>query len=146
MEIKIFNSSNIYWQKLIEFSKASDWDAGIELSMRLSEDNFLDWERACIAIENDTIVGYSIFVEIDSCPKSKYYPWVGYIFVDSNHRGKRISEKMIEHLSAYAKGFGFENIYIQTGFEGLYEKFGFKHIDDLQSDNGGLEKVFTRPL
>ncbi len=144
MEIKIFNSSNPYWQRLIEFSKISSWDAGIKLSDRLLENNFLDWERACIAIEDNNIIGYCVFVEVDSCPKSKYYPWVGYVFVDGNHRGKRVSEKMINHLGAYAKGLGFDNIYIQTGFEDLYERFGFTHIDNLQNEAGSLEKVFVR--
>ena len=51
-----------------------------------------------------------------------YISYIGFVFVDENYRGRRVSEKLIKHVIIYAKNAGFDNIYIMSGETGFYEK------------------------
>ena len=37
------------------------------------------------------------------------------------HRGRRLSERMIQSIISYAMEFGYEKVYIMSGEIGLYE-------------------------
>ncbi len=104
---------------------------------------FKDWERVVAAIENENIIGYCTLSERDELSEEyEYSPFIGFVFVDERHRGKRISEKMIHRILSYAKSIGFRTVYIMSGEQGLYEKYGFEKIGDFHTIYGTKDQLF----
>ena len=66
------------------------------------------------------------------------------MFVDERFRGNRLSEKMIEAVSNYAKENGYAKIYIMSGEVGLYEKYGFDKIGDYETIYGSVDQLFVK--
>ena len=99
MEIKMMQKGHGLWDKTILFAQSCSWKAGPFLAERMKLNVFKDWERVVVAVENETIVGYCTFSERDELSEEyDYSPFIGFVFVDERHRGKRISEKMIQKI------------------------------------------------
>ncbi|MDR0369928.1 MAG: GNAT family N-acetyltransferase [Candidatus Peribacteria bacterium] len=73
----------------------------------MQEHNFFDWERVFVAVDGDMIAGFCTFTREDGIPNVPYTPYIGYIFVDENYRGQRLSEQMIETVIHYARTLEF---------------------------------------
>ncbi|MBR6222777.1 MAG: hypothetical protein IKQ71_05025, partial [Lachnospiraceae bacterium] len=56
----------------------------------------------------------------------------------------RKSERMINVASDYARSIGFERIYIMSGEQGLYEKYGFEKIGDFKTVYGTEDQLFQK--
>ncbi len=134
---------HILWNKTISFAQSCSWKAGPYLAERMKENAFKDWERVVVAVEDETIVGYCTLSERDELPEEyDYSPFIGFVFVDERYRGKRISEKMIRQILSYAKSIGYRTVYIMSGEQGLYEKYGFEKIGDFHTIFGTTDQLF----
>ena len=147
MEIQMIQKGHILWDKTISFAQSCSWKAGPYLADRMKENSFKDWERVVVAVENKTIGGYCTFSERDELSEEyDYSPFIGFVFVDERHRGKRISEKMIQQTLSYAKSIGYRTVYIMSGEHGLYEKYGFKKLGDFHTIYGTTDQLFRIDL
>ena len=143
MEIQIIQKGNSLWDKTISFAQSCSWKAGAYLADRMKVNSFKDWERVIVAVENEAIVGYCTLSERDELSEEyDYSPFIGFVFVDERHRGKRISEKMIQQTLSYAKSIGYRTVYIMSGEHGLYEKYGFEKIGDFHTIYGTTDQLF----
>ena len=145
MEIKTLEKSdNIYWQKTIDFAYANISNAQSNIIYNaMKNDTFDDWQRIFIATIDDNIAGFASFTKKDYCQTDKYAHWISNVFVSEIYRGNRISEKIISNIILYAKRLNFENLYLQTSHENLYEKYGFTHIDTLENFDGNMDKIYN---
>ena len=57
---------------------------------------------------------------------------------------KQVDTTYGEALFELAKEEGHEVIYISTGEEGLYEKYGYTYWQDMTDWNGGTSRVYRR--
>lgn len=147
MEIEVMTFAHPLWEKTLAFAENCSWRAGKFLSNMMRENSFSDIERVLVAHKCDRIVGFCTFYEKDALPEdSGYTPFIGFVFVDENSRGKRVSEKMIDEACKYAKDIGFEAMYIVSGEHGLYEKYGFEKIDELETIYGDVDQLFERAI
>ena len=143
MEIQMMQKGHSLWDKTISYAQSCSWKAGPCLAERMKANAFKDWERVVVAVENETIIGYCAFSERDELPEEyAYSPFIGFVYVDERHRGKRISEKMIQQIISYAKSIGYQTVYITSGEQGLYEKYGFEKLDDFLTIYGTEEQLF----
>lgn len=141
MKIKKLTKQDGYWNETIQMADTCSWGAGPYLAKRMKEQRFSDFECPFAAIEQGEVVGYCTLTKIDNIPNCDYTPWIGFVFVQEHHRGKRISQQMIQHVLEYAKEIGFKKVYLSTEEENLYEKYGFVHIDTLKSYSDTLETI-----
>ena len=147
MEITLMTYAHPLWEKTIAFAENCSWRAGKFLANMMRENSFSDIERVLVAHEGDRIVGFCTFSEKDALPgNSGYTPFIGFVFVDENSRGKRVSEKMIGEACKYAKDIGYEAMYIVSGEHGLYEKYGFEEIDELETIYGDVDQLFKKAI
>ena len=51
---------------------------------------------------------------------------------------------LLDRAYELAKEDGHEVIYISTGEEGLYEKYGYTYWQDMTDWNGGTSRVYRR--
>ena len=96
--------------------------------------------------ERDKIIGFCTFLETDYYPENCYFPWISSIFVDEEYRGNRISEKLIQSAINNARMFGFDKVYIPSNIIGLYEKYGFRKIDELKNYDGEIDNIFMKEI
>lgn len=147
MEIRIIKYGDPLWNKTIIFAEKCSWKAGPYLAEMMRNNSFQDPERVIVAVENGSIIGYCTFVMKDELPEDCVYsPFIGFVFVDEKSRGKRVSGKMISAASEYAKSIGYEKIYILSGEQGLYEKYGFEKKGDFQTIYGSVDQLFEKAL
>lgn len=143
MEVIKLNKDYIYWKKTIELAEQCSWAAGPNLAKKMRSNDFQDFECPFAAIEQDKVVGFCTIAKNDFIPECEYTPWIGFVFVDENYRGKRISQRMIEKVLSYAKSSGFGKVYICTGEDNLYEKYGFLKIDQRKSYEDTLQSILV---
>ena len=144
MNIKKLNQNEKLWQELIDYANNCDWEAWPILAQKMEENNFLDWEKVFIAIDDEKIVWFCTFTKEDWVPDCDYSPFVWFIFVDDNYRWKRVSEKMINTVEEYAKTLNFKKLYIVSDHQGLYEKYWFEKIDEKADEMWRIESIFCR--
>jgi len=143
LEIQMMQKGHDLWDKTASYAQSCSWKAGPYLAERMKMDDFKGWERVVVAVENDAIVGYCTFSERDELPEEyDYSPFIGFVFVDEQYRGKRISEKMIRQILSYAGSLGFQKVYIMSGEQGIYEKYGFEKIGDFPTVHGTTDQLF----
>ena len=147
MEILLIKQEHPLWEKTISFAEKCSWKAGPFLAERMRKNDFHDWEVVIVACESEDIIGFCTFSEKDELPEIYgYSPFIGFVFVDEQYRGKRISEQMITRIAEYAKELGYKVIYIMSGEHGLYEKYGFEKIGDYETIYGTTDQLFERNL
>ena len=144
MKIEMIQKGHSLWNETISFAQSCSWKAALHLAERMKRNAFKDWERVVVAIENETIVGYCTFSERDELSEEyDYSPFIGFVFVDERYRGKRISENLKRQTLSYAKSIGFRTVYIMSGEQGLYEKYGFAKIGDYPTMYGTTDQLFN---
>lgn len=135
-----------YWNALIDFAENCSWIAGKHIANMVRENRFSDWECIFAAIEGGEIIGYCTLLKTDYYPENRYSPWVSALFVAEKHRGRRVSQKLIDFACAEAKRLGFTKVYTPSDMVGFYEKYGYVKIDELINYGGDMDSVFMREI
>ena len=146
MNIVSISSNDNLWNKLIDYANSRNWEAWPILAQKMNENNFLDWEKIFVAIENDEIIWFCTFTKEDGIPNYDYSPFVWFMFVDEKYRWKRLSEQMINEVEKYAKTLNFEKLYIVSDHKWLYEKYWFEKCDEKIDEFGRVENIFFREI
>lgn len=134
------------WNSIIEYAESCSWVAGKHVAEMMRENRFQDWEAVFAAVDGGSVIGFCTLMKTDYYPENRYSPWISSIFVDEHHRGSRISEKMVRHASDYAKAQGFCKVYIPSGMNGFYEKYGFEKIDELKNYGGDIDNIYSKDV
>lgn len=146
MDILSITSSDDRWEKVSQYAQNCSWRAGRSLSQKMSDHVFTGQERVIVALDGDDIAGYCTVTKSEYIPDLPYTPYIGYIFVDETYRGQRLSQKLIAYGISYLQAQGYQQIYLVSDHEGLYEKYGFKVIDRKMSPEGTLQKIYMRAI
>ena len=145
--IEVIRWGHPLWEEVITFADTCSWKAGPSLARHMRACDFADRERVIVALVQGTIVGYCTITAHDEMdPESGYTPFIGYVFVGESHRGHRISELMIETACEYARGLGYQTVYIMSGEVGLYEKYGFKKLGDFETIHNTVDQLFEKSV
>ena len=124
----------------------ADWKAINYLIYLLDNEDKLaeylgDYKKLYFMIENDEIVSLCTLSDRDCILDDNMYPWIGFVYTYPKYRGKRYSGKLIDYVIEKAKEEGFNKVYVSTGEEGLYERFGFEYLEtriDRWDDEGQI--------
>lgn len=146
MIISPITSKDRIWNSAINYANSCNREAWPILAQKMQWNDFSDWERVFIAVENDKIIWFCTFTKEDWIPDCDYSPFVWFIFVDENYRWERVSEKMINTVEEYAKTLNFGKLYIVSDHKGLYEKYWFEKIDEKVDEMGRIETIFYRDI
>ena len=145
MKTELIAKGHPLWEKTKAFARGSSWKAGPYLANMMEKNIFQDWERVAVALDGDQPVGYCVFAEKDELPEEYgFSPFIGFVYVDGNYRGRRISEQMISEVTRYAGTLGFRKVYLMSGEHGLYEKYGFEKIGEYPTIWGTTDQLFGK--
>ena len=132
---------------LLNFVNNFSWLDVKEHTVRMLENwEFEEWETPFAAILNGQIIGMVTIMKSDYYPLPEIFPWISTLFVSENHRGNRISEKLIDFANQYAKNIGFDKTYIPTEYIGLYEKYGYRYVKDIVNYGNGIDRLYEKEL
>lgn len=146
-EIHLMTAEHAYWKETISLAEKCSWKAGSFLARKMRKNEFQEWERVCIICVNGKVAGFSTFTEKDQLSEQyDFTPFIGFVFVDEQFCGKRLSEMMIQSIISYAKEIGYEKIYIMSGEIGLYEKYGFVKLGDYEAIYDSIEQLFVQNI
>lgn len=146
MKFEIITSADELWNKVTNYAENCSWKSGKSLANSMKNNEFKDWERVIAAVDDDKICGYCTVAKTDCIPNVSYTPYIGFMFVDEQHRGKRLSQKLIERAMEYLKSVGFDKAYLVSDHENLYEKYGFCVIDRKIAPWGTEQKIYIHNL
>ena len=130
MTIKPITNDDEIWEIVACYADECTWSAGKNLAREMRTNSFRDWERVFVAFEDNHIVAYCTLTKTDCIPNVPYTPYIGYMFVGEQYRGRRISQKLINFVLEYAKVLHFSKVYLVSDHINLYEKYGFIKIDE----------------
>lgn len=135
-----------HWNETISLAAKCSWKAGSYLAVKMKNNEFLEWERVFAASVDGKVVGFCTLAEKDEMPaKYEFTPFIWFVFVDEQYRGKRLSELMLKSATSYAHALGYEKIYIMSGEIGLYEKYGFKKLGNYETIYDTIDQLFVKP-
>ncbi|MCR5417223.1 MAG: GNAT family N-acetyltransferase [Pseudobutyrivibrio sp.] len=147
MRVIEINRNQIYWKKLIDFSKKCSWKPGKNLANRMELGDFKENEQIFVAMNDEDIAGFCVFEENGYIPPElDYHPFINLVFVDEKFRGQRISERLIDAALEYGRRLKLEKVYLKSEHRGLYEKYGFKKIAEFTPIVGLADQLFEKEL
>ena len=151
MEIKEYSKSSEVEQRCFyEKMRACDWDAGQYLGWLLKTGEFNkvsgSFGEALILTDNGEMASYCTLVEFDEIESDDMKPWIGFVYTFPEYRGRRCAGQLIEYAVNMAKQAGFTQVFVSSEEKGLYEKYGFTYICEMQSIHGYQTGVFKREI
>ena len=146
MDYIMITSSDQMWNKVRDYAKSCSWNAGKSLADAMDNNHFAEWERVIVSVDYQKICGYCTVAKTDCIPDISYTPYIGYLFVDEEYRGNRLSQKLIQYAMDYLRSIGFDRVHIISDHENLYEKYGFEIIDRKTAPWGSMEKIYMKRL
>lgn len=147
MIIQALTSTDAAWTAVAAYAEACSWSAGSLLAQNMRSESYHDWERVFAAFtDSGDIAGYCTFAAEDCLPGVLYTPYIGMVFVGEPYRGRRLSEQLLSAASDYAASLGFPRVFLVSDHVGLYEKYGFRGIDERPApwNPEQMETVFFR--
>lgn len=145
-EIFCLTADHPLWVKTAGYAERCSWRAGKVLAERMRSGSFKDFERVFAVFTDEAPAGFCTFTVNDALDE-KYglSPFIGFVFVGEEHRGNRLSEKMIRAALRYADSIGFKKVYISSDEKGLYEKYGFTKLEGLfDTIYGTSEQLYAK--
>ncbi len=145
MKIESLSFSDNLWQVVADYAHRCSWRAGAALAEKMKGNHFSEWERVFAAIDGEQIAGYCTLTKTDCIPDIAYTPYIGFVFVGEKYRGNCLSRELIITALAYAKGLGFDKVYLVSDHVNFYEKYGFTEVDKKEAPWGAMESIFMHP-
>jgi GNAT superfamily N-acetyltransferase len=96
-----------------------------------------------IAILDNSVVGmYQITMDDKIDVRPDYYPWLINVYVDEKHRGKGICDIMMKDAVSKYKELGIKRIYLHSDHVGLYEKYGWRFLEEVETLKGKIKRIY----
>ena len=134
-------------EKYREKMNGCDWDAGRYLAYSLEDEKFFSFfgkdSEALLLTENDELLAFCTFAEIDEIDDESMKPWIGFVYTFPEHRGHRYSGVLIDYAKKLAHEKNNGKIYVSSEEKGLYEKYGFTFLKDAMSIHGYETQIFV---
>jgi GNAT superfamily N-acetyltransferase len=146
VKIHVMDEASPLWQAVADYAETCSWSACARMASFMRAGKFSEWERIFAAEENGVVIGFCALLKAQSFPGAEYSPLIKWLFVEEKHRGKRLSQQLIEAASGYAKSLGYDRVYLTTWHKGLYEKYDFAKIAEKEVREGYSEGVYEKRI
>lgn len=127
-----------------------DWDAGLYLRDCIINDDicrsFGSFCDILLLYDGEGIASFCTYAEIDEIDDDTKKPWIGFVYTFPQFRGRRCAGRLIEFAEDKAIADGFNKIYISSEEKGLYEKYGYRFLENARSVHGYDTQIFVKEL
>lgn len=134
-------------KELFDYFKNCEWGAGKALAEFLTNGKlFIKGDYVYSMTENGNIIAFLTLARTDCIDDKALFPWIGFVYTDPKYRGHRYSEMLINSAAERAKTQGYEKLYVATDHVGLYEKFGFKYLENRPDVYGEDSRILCKDI
>lgn len=98
-----------------------------------------------VAIENNEPVGmYQFAMSDDLDTRPDIYPWLVNVYVDEKYRGRGICKELMNTVRENARKLNLDELYLYTKHVGLYEKYGWEFVEEVQTfrEDSPVERLY----
>ena len=146
--IEYFTSDNKeHWLSEI---KKSEWRAGQYLYELLWDQKMKELcgesTKVLLLVDGDNLMAFCTYAEQDEIFEPSLTPWAGFVYTFPEYRGARRMGKLLEYVYMLAKNDGYKNVYISTGENGLYEKYGYYFWKIMKAVDGEECRVYKTDI
>jgi len=147
---KLTNKNSLHFEKICKWQQ-SWWDEDYK------EEKVKEFMERClnsdkipqtyIALCNDKVVGmYQITMDDNVDIRPDYYPWLVNVYVDEEYRGKGVCSCLMKDAITKFKNLNIKRMYLYTKHENLYEKYGWKFLEEVETLKGKIRKIYYLDL
>ena len=137
--IKLEDSNNLIFEKICEWNY--NWwgirDGKSFEEVRCYLEHSLNKDRlpqTYVAIIGEEPAGmYQLSMSDDLFSRPDIYPWLINVYVDEKFRGKNVCRELMNTVNENAKKANLHELYLYTNHIGLYEKFGWKLVEEVKT-------------
>ena len=137
-------------EQLLEEIRSCGWNAGPFLYKLFHDGKIKDLlgesTKVFVLTDGDKLVSFCTLSEKDDIQPTELTPWIGFVFTSPEYRGRHCAGKLIRRAEQEAAAMGFDRTYISTDHTGLYEKYGYTFLCEMNDVHGNLSRVYTRQL
>lgn len=126
-----------------------DWRAAKYLAHLLKENRLAEYvgEGTLFLLWCGTqLAGFIILAEKDGISDPARTPWLSFLFVTPEFRGRHLGKRLIDCACEHAKENGHRQVFLYTDHVGLYEKYGFTYLESKEDNWGDMSRIYVRPL
>ena len=98
--------------------------------------------RFYVMVDNESIVGCFSIVPMDFVSRPDLSPWFAGLFVAEGARGHNYGKQLLEHAATEARRMKIPALYLGTGHDNYYERFGWKRIGPCHDIDGSAGWVY----
>ena len=94
---------------------------------------------------DEQLIGMYQFTLEDIFVRPDLYPWLACVYIDKAYRGKGYGRILMESVSKNAmKNLPYDNLYLYTKHIGLYEKYGWDYVSDVDTfkSNNPIQRLY----
>lgn len=141
------NVSDERYRETAELARTCSFQgSGAYLCSLMLDGSLCEYEKAFAVVVDDSVVGFCTLVK-ESCCDSAEEPWLDFLFVDEQYRGRGIARLLIDAVCDYAKSLNFEEIYLCTAsHREYYEKVGFSFVNEAEINENTMGTIMKKLL
>ena len=147
--IKLEESNNLFFDKICDWYY--NW-LGIKNNESIEEIKCTFEHSLCknklpqtfvALIDGEPAGMYQLSMSDDLNSRPDLYPWLINVYVDEKFRGRNVARELMNTVKENAKELGLTELYLYTKHVGLYEKFGWKFIEEVKTfkDDSPVERL-----
>ena len=148
--IKLKESNNLFFDKICDWYY--NW-LGIKNNESIEEIKCTFEHSLCknklpqtfvALIDGEPAGMYQLSMSDDLNSRPDLYPWLINVYVDEKFRGRNVARELMNTVKENAKELGLTELYLYTKHVGLYEKFGWKFIEEVKTfkDDSPVERLY----
>lgn len=148
--IKLEESNNLFFDKICDWYY--NW-LGIKNNESIEEIKCTFEHSLCknklpqtfvALIDGEPAGMYQLSISDDLNSRPDLYPWLINVYVDEKFRGRNVARELMNTVKENAKKLGLTELYLYTKHIGLYEKFGWKFIEEVKTfkDDSPVERLY----
>lgn len=95
-------------------------------------------------IDNEPVGMYQITMSDDLVSRPDIYPWLVNVYVDEKYREKKLCRKLMNTVKENAKKVNLTELYLYTKHIGLYEKFDWEFVEEVNNfkSDSPIERLY----
>ena len=148
--IKLEESNNLFFDKICDWYY--NW-LGIKNNESIEEIKCTFEHSLCknklpqtfvALIDGEPAGMYQLSMSDDLNSRPDLYPWLINVYIDEKFRGRNVARELMNTVKENAKKLGLTELYLYTKHIGLYEKFGWKFIEEVKTfkDDSPVERLY----
>ena len=125
-----------------------DWRAGRHLAQYIRKGTLTgkvgEDPKVLLLTDGNELVSFCTLSKVDDIQPVDLTPWMGFVYTYPEYRGHRYISMLIKEIERIAGKEGFDAFYVCTDHEGLYEKYGFRYLTEMNDTKGNPSRVYVK--